>query len=236
MTTQASDYDSYAAELASYTAAREQGGVAGDGLLQQQLDLLGDLTGLKVLDAACGDGYLARALAACGARVTGIDLGPRLIEAAKQRDPLGEIDYRVADLSQPLPGESGTFDAVASHLALNDVHDYRGYIATLGDLLKPGGRLVVAFNSPYGAVIRRNVADYFDSGATAPYRGLWAMGIKTYFQHRTMEEYLDAFLGAGLRLTKLADSAANCFQPGPDSILPEGSRFPRFMLLRFTKP
>jgi len=236
VTTQASDYDSYAAELASYTAAREQGGVANDGLLRQLLDLLGDVTGLRVLDAACGDGYLARALAARGARVTGIDLGARLIEAARQRDPHGEIDYRVADLSEPLAGESGSFDAVASHLALNDVHDYRGFIATLADLLKPGGRLVVAFNSPYGAVIRRNVADYFDSGATAPYRGLWAMGIKTYMRHRTMEEYLDAFLGAGLRLTKLADSMANCFQPGPDSILPEGSRFPRFMLLRFTKP
>jgi 2-polyprenyl-3-methyl-5-hydroxy-6-metoxy-1,4-benzoquinol methylase len=235
-TTQPRDYDSYAVELASYTEAREQGGVAGDALLQQLLELLGDVTGQRVLDAACGDGYLARVLAARGALVTGIDLGPRLIERARQRDPRGEIDYRVADLSEPLPGESGSFDAVASHLALNDVRDYRGFIATLADLLKPGGRLVVAFNNPYGAVIRRNVADYFDSGATAPYRGLWAMGIKTYLQHRTLEEYLDAFLGAGLRLTKLADSEANCFRPGPDSILPEGSRFPRFMLLRFTKP
>jgi hypothetical protein len=63
-----------------------------------------------------------------------------------------------------------------------------------------------------------------------------ARGIKTYLRHRTTEEYLDAFLGAGLRLTKLADSVANCFQPGPETILPDGGRFPRFMLLRFTKP
>jgi hypothetical protein len=41
VTTQASDYDTYAAELASYTAARESGGVANDGLLRQLLDLLG---------------------------------------------------------------------------------------------------------------------------------------------------------------------------------------------------
>ena len=234
--TQANDYDSYADELARYTQARERGGVAGDTLLRQLLELLGDVAGLRVLDAACGDGYLARVLAARGALVTGIDLGPRLIERARQRDPRHEIDCRVADLSVPVQGESGSFDAVVSHLALNDVRDYRGFIATLADLLRPGGRLVVAFNSPYGAVVRRNVADYFDSGATAPYGGLWAMGVKTFLQHRTMEEYLDAFLGAGLRLTKLADSMANCFQPGPDSILPDGSRFPRFMLLRFTKP
>ena len=126
MIPEAHDYDSYAAELASYTAAREQGGAAGDALLQRLLELLGDVTGQRVLDAACGDGYLARVLAARGARVTAIDLGPRLIELARQRDPRGEIDYRVADLSVPLSGESGSFDAVASYLALNDVHNYRG--------------------------------------------------------------------------------------------------------------
>ncbi len=231
-----SDYDAYADELADYTASREQGGIPGDELLARLLELLGDISGLRVLDAACGDGYLARVLAARGARVTGIDLGPRLIERAKQRDPAGAIDYRVADLSQPPPGEEGTFDAVVSYLALNDVADYRGFIATLAALLASGGRLVIAFNSPYGAVIRGNVADYFDSGAMSPYRGLWARGIKTYLRHRTLEEYLDAFIGAGLRLTKLADVPANSFLPGPDSILPAGSRFPRFMLLAFVNP
>ena len=232
----ASDYDTYADEVAAYTARREQGGPRGDLLLRQLLGLLGDIAGRRVLDAACGDGYLARALASRGALVTGVDLGPRLIELARRRDPDGEIDYRVADLSEPLPGESGSFDAVASFLALNDVDDYRGYIATIADVLKPGGRLVVAFNSPYGVVVRGNVADYFDSGATSPYQGLWEHGIKTRLRHRTMEDYLDAFIGAGLRLTKLADSTANCLEPGQKSILPEGGRFPRFLLLAFTKP
>lgn len=236
MTIRASDYDAYADELASYTVAREQGGLSGDGLLRQLLDLLGDVAGLRVLDAACGDGYLARVLAARGAAVTGIDLGPRLIERARRRDQEGAIDYRVADLSKPLPGERGAFDAVTSLLALNDVHDYRGFIATIADLLRPGGRMVIAFNSPYGAVIRGNVPDYFESGATSPYQGLWSRGIKTYLRHRTLEEYLDAFIAAGLRLVKLADSRDHCFLSGPDSILPEGGRFPRFLLLAFTRP
>jgi 2-polyprenyl-3-methyl-5-hydroxy-6-metoxy-1,4-benzoquinol methylase len=232
----ASGYDSYADELARYTAAREERGVAGDGLLREMLNLLGDVTGLRVLDAACGDGYLARVLAARGARVTGIDIGPRLIEQARRRDPDGAIDYRVADLSKAMPGEDGSFEVVASFLALNDVVEYRGFISAIARLLRPGGRLVIAFNNPYGAVIRGNVRDYCDSGAASPYRGLWAVGIKTYLQHRTLEEYLDAFIAAGLRLTKLADSRDHCFQPQPESILPEGFRFPRFLLLAFTKP
>src|SRR5215813_13385853 len=236
MSIQASDYNSYADELARHTAAREARGVAGDGLLLQLLELLGDVAGQRVLDAACGDGYLARVLAARDASVTGIDMGPRLIERARQRDAQGAIDYQVADLSKPMPGEQASFDSVASLLALNDVIEYRGFSATLGGLLRPGGRLVIAFNSPYGAVIRGNVADYFDSGAVSPYQGLWARGIKTYLQHRTLEEYLDAFIAAGLRLTKLADSREQCFLPRPESILPEGYRFPRFLLLAFAKP
>jgi hypothetical protein len=38
------------------------------------------------------------------------------------------------------------------------------------------------------------------------------------------------------RLTKLADIPAIASVHGPDTILPDGSRFPRFMLLAFTKP
>jgi hypothetical protein len=84
--------------------------------------------------------------------------------------------------------------------------------------------------------ICKHVADYFDADAVSPYRGLWAAGIKTYYHHRTLESYLDAFLTTGLRLTKLADVAAMASVHGPDTILPESARFPRFMLLAFVKP
>ncbi len=141
----------------------------------------------------------------------------------------------MADLSQPLPELSGRFDAVASYLVLNDVEDYRGFAATLAAVLKPGGRLVLAFSNPYGAVIRKHVADYFDSDAVSPYRGLWAAGIKTYHYHRTLEEYLDAFQDTGLHLTKLADLTGIASVHDPGTILPEGCRFPRFMLLAFVK-
>jgi len=179
--------------------------------------------------------YLARVLAGRGARVTRVDLSPRLIEMARKKDTTGEIGYRVADLSQPLLELSGRFDAVASYLALNDVEDYRGLAATFGGVLKPGGRLVLAFNNPYGAVTRKHVADYFDSDAVSPYLGLWVAGIKTHHHHRTLEEYLDAFLVTGLHLTKLADLAGIASVHDPSTILPDGYRFPRFMLLAFVK-
>jgi len=111
-----SNYDDYSAEYAAYAAQREQGGVEGDpvGILPCLLEFLGDVAGRSVLDAGCGEGYLARVLAGRGARVTGIDLSPRLIEMARKKDTTGEIEYRVANLSQRLPELSGRFDAGAS--------------------------------------------------------------------------------------------------------------------------
>lgn len=238
LTPKTSDYDRCAAAYAADVARREQGGVSGNplGILPPMLDLLGDVTGRMALDAGCGEGYLAPVLAARGARVTGIDISPCLIELARAKDPRSEIDYRVADLSAPLPADAGRFDVVASYLVLNDVKNYTGFAATLAAVVKPGGRLVLALNNPYGAVLRKHVADYFDSGAESPYQGLAAVGIRARFYHRTLEEYLDAFLATALRLTKLADLPAVTGTHGPDSILPEGYRFPRFMLLAFAKP
>lgn len=232
------DYDDYADAYATYVAWREQAGPDADpfGLLLPMLDLLGDVEGRRVLDAACGEGYLARALAARGARVTGIDLSARLIALARARDPGGSIDYQVADLSQPLPAAAGRFDAAGCYLALNDVRDFRGFAATLAASLAPGGRLVLALNNPYSAVTDRHVTDYFDSGAVSRYRGLWEAGIRAYYHHRTLEDYLDAFHAGGLRLAKLADMSALADTHGPDAYLPPGGRFPRFMLLAFSKP
>lgn len=233
----AGDYDAYASQYAANVAWREQAGPDGDpfGLLPPLLELLGDITARQVLDAGCGEGYLARVLAARGAQVTGIDLSPRLIELARAKNP-DSIDYQVADLSRPRPVIAGRFDAAASYLVLNDVTGYQGFAATLAASLKPGGRLALALNNPYSAVIDRHVTDYFHSGAVSPYRGLWEAGIKTRYHHQTLENYLDAFLATGLQLAKLTDIPTRADAHRPDACLPAGARFPRFMLLAFTKP
>src|SRR4051812_2321773 len=71
-----SAYDRYADEYAAYVTTREQDGPGADpfGMLSHILTLLGDVSNQDVLDAGCGEGYLARILAGRGARVTGVDL------------------------------------------------------------------------------------------------------------------------------------------------------------------
>ena len=92
---------------------------------------------------------------------------------------------------------------------------------------------MLALNNPYSSVVREHLTDYFASGATPAYGGLSAAGVKVRYYHRTLEEYLDAFLAAGFQLAKLADVPD---RPGLDWLLPENCRFPRFMILAFDKP
>jgi 2-polyprenyl-3-methyl-5-hydroxy-6-metoxy-1,4-benzoquinol methylase len=236
----ASQYDEYAAEYAAYVEQRELGGMDGDpmGILPHLLLLLGNVTGRLVLDAGCGEGYLARILAAQGGQVTGIDLAPRLIELGRARDPAGVIEYRVADLSAPMPENAGRFDAVVSYMVLNDVEDYRGFAATLAQSLKSGGPAVLALNNPYAYVVRKGIgSDYFASGITHPC-GLAAVGMKVAFYHRTLGEYLDAFLCSGLRLIKLldVDHPAVAASRIAGKVLPEGEDLPHYMVLAFAKP
>ena len=107
--TRTSAYDQYASEYAAYVSMREQHGPEGDlfGMVPHVLALLGDVAGQDVLDAGCGEGYLARILADRGARVTGVDLSPRLVELAGSKASASPIEYRAADLSEPRPELAG---------------------------------------------------------------------------------------------------------------------------------
>jgi 2-polyprenyl-3-methyl-5-hydroxy-6-metoxy-1,4-benzoquinol methylase len=235
-----SPYDQYAVEYAAYVALREQHGPEADpmGILPHLLDLLGDVTDQQVLDAGCGQGYLARILAARGARVTGVDLSPRLVDQARANDPDGRITYRVADLSTPHAEYQARFDAVASYMVLNDVDDYRGFAATLAQALKPGGRAVLAFNNPYATVVRKGLASSYFASGTTHLCGLSRSGVPVPFYHRTLGEYLDAFLAAGLQLTNLLDvdhpAVAELRSTGQP--LADHDALPRFMALRFARP
>ena len=71
--------------------------------------------GDEVLDVATGTGWTARLVARSGARVTGVDIAPELIAAARHRSAhvIPRIEYRLAD-AERLPFAAGNFDRVVS--------------------------------------------------------------------------------------------------------------------------
>lgn len=103
----------------------------------------------RVLEIGCGTGSLTRALAARGARVTGIDQNPEMLEVARDKtSDLGDaVDLReMAAVEIDDRFEPASFDAIASTLALSEMsEDERRYVLrAAARLLVPAGRLVVA--------------------------------------------------------------------------------------------
>lgn len=114
------------------------------------LEFIGDLRGLEVLDAGCGEGYWTRILARSGARMTGLDLSAQMIElgrAEESRAPLG-IRYAIGSYTALDGFGSETFDAVVSFMALMDGPDLSAALREIRRVLKPGGVLIFSILHP----------------------------------------------------------------------------------------
>ncbi|MDP9842474.1 class I SAM-dependent methyltransferase [Streptosporangium lutulentum] len=100
---------------------------------------------VATLDLGCGEGRVSRDLSELGHRVTGVDISPVLVEAAREAHPDGR--YMVADAAD-LPFDDGAFDLVVAYNVLMDVDDLSGSVREAARVLAPGGRLVLAITHP----------------------------------------------------------------------------------------
>src|SRR3954465_8702964 len=117
--------------------------------------LAGIARGESVLDLACGTGNAAIEAARLGARVTGLDAAPRLIEVAEARAAATGVEaaFVVGD-AQDLPFDDGAFDCVLSVFGVIFVPDPARAVAEIVRVLAPGGRALVSAWRPEGAVHR----------------------------------------------------------------------------------
>ena len=99
-----------------------------------------DWAGKAVLDLGCGGGFMAEALAARGAIVTGIDPAAEAIAAARSHAQAGGLDIRYdVGVGEALPHDAGAFDAVVCVDVLEHVADLRRVLAEVARVLRPGG-------------------------------------------------------------------------------------------------
>jgi 2-polyprenyl-3-methyl-5-hydroxy-6-metoxy-1,4-benzoquinol methylase len=80
---------------------------------EYRLQLLGDLSGQRVLDVGCGDGTNAVLLALRGARVTGVDVSSRSIELAREQARANNVEVEL--ICSPLEAAAlpqGAFDVI----------------------------------------------------------------------------------------------------------------------------
>jgi SAM-dependent methyltransferase len=102
--------------------------------------------GQTVLDVGCGTGVVALTAARLGAKVTGADLTPKLLERARENAALMklEVDWHEAD-AEAMPFADGQFDVVVSQFG--HMFAPRPDVVTkeLLRVLKPGG--TIAFST-----------------------------------------------------------------------------------------
>jgi SAM-dependent methyltransferase len=105
--------------------------------LVARVEDLRPLTGADVVDLACGTGSVARSALRRGARVTGVDLTPELVEIARGASP-DAIDWVVADATDTgLP--DGSVDVVLSSMGI--IFTPPAVLDEITRLLRPGGSL-----------------------------------------------------------------------------------------------
>lgn len=207
----------------------------GSTLYPEEIELLGDMTGLDLLHLQCNSGQDSLSLARLGARVTGVDISDEAIAFATRLSEESGIAARFerADLFQWFDGARASgrrFDRVfASYGTICWLSDLGIWARGIADVLRPGGRFAFIEFHPFAMVFgpswqphydyaprepvaETGVGDYVaDSGAGLAAAG-YQQGVVGFTNpHPSFEfnwgiaDVIQALIDAGLRVERLTE-------------------------------
>ncbi|MBY0397818.1 MAG: methyltransferase domain-containing protein [Thermoleophilia bacterium] len=105
-----------------------------------------------VLDVACGTGDATIPAALRGARVTGLDLTPELLDGARRRAEAADADVALVEGdAEALPFPDAGFDVVLSSFGCMFAPRHAVVAAEIARVLRPRGRIAIATWTPEGA-------------------------------------------------------------------------------------
>lgn len=158
----------------------------------------------RVLDVGCGAGVLAEAMAARGARVTGIDLAEQVIGAARRHAEQSglAIDYRVVSVRDLAAEAASSFDIVVGFEMLEHVDEPAYVVADCARLTTPGG------DTFFSTINRTPMAGALAIGGAEYVLGLLPRGTHEY-----------------TKLVRPAELSAHCRQAGLDVVDISGMRY-----------
>jgi SAM-dependent methyltransferase len=145
----------------------------GSTLFPEELELLGNITGLSLVHLQCNAGQDTLSLAHHGATVTGVDISDEAIAfaTALAQDSGIPATFERADvyewLERAAQGSQRYDITFSSYGAIFWLSDIRAWARGIGAILKPGGRFVLVEFHPFAMTLDDswNLAfDYFGAG------------------------------------------------------------------------
>ncbi len=221
---------------AAYAAANADGASNAYYERPATIALLGDVTGLHVLEVGCGPGGLTHWLAEHGAVVTAMDVSREMIRLASER--LGDrARLLTADLSDSLTfAADASVDLVVASLVLHYLADWTAPLAEFHRVLAPGGTVVFSTHHPAMDWQLHSPEDYF---AIMQVTETWHKGGQPFdvtFWRRPLTAMTAAITSAGFVIDQLVEPAP---LPGLQRSSPQDydklRTKPGFLFFRLTK-
>lgn len=228
-------------------AALLRGGA--DTLFPEELELLGELSGRRLVHLQCNAGQDTLCLARRGAVATGVDMSDEAIGFARGLSAQSGIPatFVEAEIIEWTDGTEERFDlAFASYGVIGWHEDPAAWMRGAARVLRPGGSLVYVEFHPlvwtYGAKLDLGGDDYFKrgpyvepvgdyvaesgTGLTAAPGAAQENDIPAYSYQHTLAEIVQAAIDAGLRLEVLREYPySNGCRPSAALVAGEGRRW-----------
>lgn len=140
---------------------------------------------LRILDAGCGNGYLAGKLSALGHTVVGIDASVDGIEIARKTYP--DLHFEIYSVYDDLRSIVADVDVVISSEVIEHLYFPRKFLTNVHQVIHPGGHIILT--TPYHGYMKNillSIFDQWDQHHTVDHEG----GHIKFFSQKTISKML----------------------------------------------
>ncbi len=179
------------------------------GVPEADVEVLGVVDGLDVVELGCGTAYFSAWLRRRGARPVGVDVTPAQLDTARRVMAETGIEFPLLEASaEDVPLPDAEFDLAVSEYGASLWCDPARWVPEAARLLRPGGRLVFLTNSMLATLCFPSGPGPATESLQRPQRGMYAMtwevddGVEFHLGHG---EWIDVLRRAGFEVERLVE-------------------------------
>jgi SAM-dependent methyltransferase len=177
---------------------------------ESELNILGDVNGLDVVELGCGTAYFSAWLAKRGARPIGVDVTPAQLATARSKMAETGIEFPLVEADAAATGlPDASADLVLSEYGASIWVDPYRWVPEAARLLRPGGRLVFLRNSTLVILCSPDeipASETLQRPQFGMHRFEWPEGGVEF--HLAHGEWIDLLRGSGFEIERLVEVQA----------------------------